>query len=208
MHPSVADIPEHELVDALLADSSSRSSFAAIHGMPRSPVALKRVLLRDAPGNFVGDIDILLFNQSEPERAVAIEVKRIKVGPKAFLTNKPNKLSEIQKAKEQANYLAQVGFAQVYLYLIIVIDSRANNAGEVTYRGMTTQLRATVDDAISEHGLVTRAGFVVLDFIQPMDHPPLTTGSAGGNLKRLATEVSQDPEITRWIGGLSLANAV
>jgi len=62
----------------------------AIHGMPRDPVALKRVLLRNAPGKFVGDIDILFFNKSEPERAVAIEVKRIKVGPKAFLTNKPN----------------------------------------------------------------------------------------------------------------------
>jgi hypothetical protein len=96
----------------------------------------------------------------------------------------------------------------VYLYLIVVVDSRDNNKGAITYSGMTPELRGIVDNAISDHGLDERVGFVVLDFTQPMDHEPLTIGSAGGHLRRLAREVTQPIELTRWVAGLSRADAV
>jgi hypothetical protein len=207
-HPSIADIHEHELVDELLSSYSYRSSFIGIHGMPSTPVALTRVLLKDAPGDYRGDIDILLFAKDEPARAVAIEVKRIKVGASAFWTDRPNKMHEINVGVEQANLLAKVGFAQVYLYLIVVVDSREHNEGRITYNGLTAGLRQKIDAEVSTRMLDPRVGLIVLHYVQSMDHPPLTMGSSAGTIKRLATETLQPPALSRWIGSLSLSQAV
>jgi hypothetical protein len=44
---------------------------------------------------------------------------------------------EYDKAVSQANRLAEMGFAQVYLFVIVVVDSRENNQGRYTYEGST-----------------------------------------------------------------------
>lgn len=80
-----------------------------------------------------GDVDILLARLDRPDRSIAIEVKRIKVGRRAFETGKINRATAIQEGVEQANRLARVGFHHVYLYAIVLVDSREHNRGEWTY---------------------------------------------------------------------------
>ena len=131
------------------------------------------------------------FSASPTIRALRprIEVKRIKVSGAAFKTGRPNKLHEYDKAVKQANRLAQVGFAQVYLYVIVVVDSRENNEGRYTYNGLTAELRAKIEAIFSLEQLESRIGLVRHEFVQSMDHPPLELGTYSGHLIRLAQEV-------------------
>ena len=145
-----------------------------------------------------------IYSSSRPThpRQVAIEVKRIKVHAPTFASGIPNKLQEYDKAVEQANLLARVGFAQVYLYVFVVVDSRHHNEGRVTYDGLTPELRARIEAVISPERLEARVGLAVHELIQPMDHPPLITGAGGIHLRRVAMAVQQPEELTRWLAQL------
>ena len=129
----------------------------------------------------------------------AIEVKRIKVGASAFRSGQPNKLHEFEKGVRQANLLAAVGFSQVYLYVIVVIDSREQNASRITYDGPTPELRHTIRSAISIAGLESRIGLEHHEFVQPMDSAPLGLGTYFGHLDRIAQTAQQPTALTEWV---------
>jgi len=128
VHPSIADIHEADLVSALVADPYWRATILNIYGIPDLPVVRERVSLATMPGQGDGDIDILTWEKAKPQHATAIEVKRIKIGTNAFVSGRPNKLQEYEKAVRQANRLSKIGFWQVYLFVLVVVDSRNHNA--------------------------------------------------------------------------------
>lgn len=199
-HPSVADIREEDLVDRLLSDVYSRSNYFELHGLPRGMLNKQRVSLNKAPGESKGDIDVLSCAPGRPEEAVAFEVKRIKFGVSALRPGgRPNKLQEFAKAVQQANRLAQLGFWQVYLYVIVVVDAREQNAGRLTYEGLSSELQYLVSSTITLEGLDKRVGLCDLDFTQPMDYAPLTVGTGGLHLHRLSTPALQSAELTTWV---------
>lgn len=202
LHASLADIPEKELVCRLVESPRFRENLLGIAGLPAAPLILQAEDLSDAPGAVEGDADLLFVEPKAPEAAVAVEAKRIKVHGRAFETARPNKLHEYAKAVEQANQLARIGFAQVYLYVFVVVDSREHNAGRYTFDGLTPELRAVVAAVVSLKDLDPRVGLAMYDLNQPMDHPPLTTGDGGIQLERLATPAAQPPELTRWLAEL------
>jgi len=202
LHESIAEIPEGELVRRLLADPYTHEFLFGIKGMPEAARVFQRTDLRNAPGGLLGDADMILVAPDHPEAAVAFEVKRIKVGPSAFASGQPNKLHEYEKAVGQANRLADVGFSQVYLYVIVVVDSRIKNDGRYTYDGLTPELDGIIRGALSLEHLQPRVGMVVHEFVQPMDHPPLVLGTYGGHLERPATQVPQRTDLTEWLGKL------
>jgi hypothetical protein len=202
-HRSLADMREDELVARLLSDPLWPYEMFELHGVPRGGRFRQKVPLNTAPGGFKGDVDVLLCSPDRPDEAVAYEVKRIKFGVSALRpAGKPNKLHEFQKAIQQANLLANVGFSQVYLYLIVVIDAREQNAGKVTYAGLSAKPKSLVASVISVQGLHPRNGFCELEFTQPMDYPPLTIGTHGLHVHRLATPALQSTELTKWIAGI------
>jgi len=119
---------------------------------------------------------------------------------------KPNKLHEVKKACTQANDLEKLGFAYVFLFVLIVVDSRSLLEGrEISYDGPTPELESKIDAAISQHtrNLHQRVGIVEHQFVQSMDEPPQLGGStSSGHLRHPATAVSQPPALTAWIAGL------
>jgi len=199
LHASLAEIPESDLVRQLVADPRWHQWLFGLPGMTERPRVLQMIDLRHAPGGFTGDVDILLVAPDQPTVATAIEVKRIKVSAAAFNSGRPNKLQEYDKGVEQANRLAEVGFAQVYLYVIVVVDSRVRNEGRYTYDSLTPELTSAIQARISMERLAPSVGLVVHEFAQPMDHPPLTLALYGGNLKRPATVRVQPADLTNWI---------
>lgn len=202
LHESIAEIPEASLVEHLLSHSYWRSTVLGIAGLPDDPLDFQRVSLADAPGGFVGDVDILLCPKGQPSLATAIEAKRVKVGAEAFRSGKPNKLQEYEKAVRQANLLGRVGFSQVYVFVLVVVDSREHNAGRVTYDGPTPELLGAISSAISVRGLDQRIGLARHDFIQPMDHAPLGIGAGGTHLVRGAEPLAQPAALTDWVARL------
>jgi hypothetical protein len=202
LHKSLAAIPEKDLIRRLVENPLTRADLLGVRGMPTAPLIYQALDLRGAPGSVETDADLLFVETNAPEVAVAVEAKRIKVHETTFQSGKPNKLQEYGKAVEQANLLARVGFAQVYLYVFIVVDSRHHNAGRITYAGLTGKLRGRIDAVISLERLVPRVGLVVHELIQPMDHAPLTVGAGGIELRRLATATQQSAALTRWLAQL------
>jgi hypothetical protein len=156
--------------------------------------------LDSAPGGpFRGDVDVLMCNLNHPERAVAVEVKRVKYGMSQLRKGTPSKLGELKKAVEQTNRLAMVGFWKVYLYVITVVDSREQNQGHRSYAGLSNDLKQKLDSAISLKGLNERAGVFTIDFTQSMDNSPLTIDSFGGHLRCQASDAPQSEEMTEWV---------
>src|SRR5260370_40665584 len=75
-HNSLADISEGDLIRLLLGDPTRR--FFDLEGFPKDPVFKEGVDLAGVPGDFVGDVDILLCDLARPDLAVAIQANRIK----------------------------------------------------------------------------------------------------------------------------------
>jgi hypothetical protein len=201
--PSIADIAEDKVLERLFADPLWGTEFFELADMPRRMLHRRSVLLDTAPGNFKGDIDVLRGAPNSPEQAVAYQIKRIKFGiPALRLGGKPNKLHEFEKAAEQANLLARIGFWQVYLYVIVVVDAREQNAGKITYAGLSSKLKSLVYTTVSTGPLDERVGLAILDFTQPMDYEPFIVGTHGLHLIRRSSAMTQSRELTHWVQGV------
>ena len=106
------------------------------------------------------------------------------------------------KLAKQANLLAQMGFWQVYAYVIVVVDAREQNAGKNTYAGLSSQLKSLAASAIRTDLLAERVGLAALEFTQPMDRKPFVVGTHGFTLHRLSTPAVQSRELTEWVSHL------
>ena len=95
VHQSLASIPEGDLVKRLLSVPHWRERLLKIYGIPDDSVPHREVLLNSLGKE--GDIDILLVSASRPDFTTAIQVKRIKVDARTFISGKPNRLSALSE---------------------------------------------------------------------------------------------------------------
>ncbi len=107
-----------------------------------------------------------------------------------------------KKVALQANLLVRMGFWQVYVYVVVVADTREQNAGRNTYEGLSSKLRSLAYSSVSTQPLNERVGLGILDFTQPMDYSPFTVGTHGLHLIRLSKPTTQSRELTEWVAGL------
>lgn len=194
---SIAEIEESALVQRLLADPHWRQRILGIEGIPDNVRAYPEVVLEGLGRK--GDIDILLVDPLHPEFATAAQVKRIKVKAETFASGKPNKIDELDKLKRQTNLLVDLGFAQVFSFALVVVDSRTRNSGKYCFDGLTPALRDLIADSLSLDGLANRAGMMHYEFVQPVDDVPLTSGTYSGKLLRMPQKISQPEIITAWV---------
>jgi hypothetical protein len=200
-HSSLAEIPEDKLVDRIVTDIIWGREFFQLYGMPSGMVNRQCRSLQSAPGAPRGDVDVLFCAPNLPEQAVAYQVKRIKFGISQLRNGTPGKLEEFKKLAQQANLLARMGFWQVYAYVIVVVDAREQNAGKVTYEGLSSKMRSMVYSAVSfaPQFFDGRVGLGLLDFTQPMDFAPLTVGTHGLDRRRRAEPATQSEDLTKWV---------
>jgi hypothetical protein len=207
LHESLADVKEGPLVEKILDDTGYRNMLLNIKGIlsngerPRTEVPLSsfRQDLR-------GDIDILVLPAGEPTESTAIQVKRFAAKVEndetdEYHVNRFRKL--FKKGIDQTDELVRAGFAQVYLWVVLALDTRKQNGGRFVYDGAGCNLRSAISDVISPVRLNPRVGLMSFEFVQPMDRAPLTFGTHGGHLERLAKSVSQPAELTAWLTTLA-----
>lgn len=201
IHESLAEIPEARLVDRIVTDILWGREFFQFHGMPAGMVHRQCVSLHTAPGAPKGDIDVLLCAPGLPEQSVASQIKRIKFGVNQLRNGTPGKLGEFKKLVQQANLLAQMGFWQVYAYAIVVVDAREQNAGRVTFGGLSSEMRSKVESVASSvtQFFDARVGFGVMEFVQTMDSAPFTVGSHGLHIRRFSKPEAQGEQLTKWV---------
>ena len=201
-YQSIADIPEGKFAQFLFNNPYWKTNLTNIRGIPDLASNYLEIPFDGLPRQPKGDIDVLLVQSGVPQFATAIQIKRIKVSQRSSISGFPNKLNVYKKGVRQANLLAELGFAQVYLYVFIVVDSRSQNIGTYSYNGLTNELRAKIDSAISVDNLYERVGLIKFDFTQPMDYEPLHVGAYGGSLVRLASIAEQPKAITDWVDSI------
>jgi len=131
----------------------------------------------------------------------------VKVSEQTFQSGQPNRLSAIDELKRQTNLLAELGFAQVLAFAIVVVDSRAQNRGAYRFGGLTRDLRSTIDNVLNVSGLHPSAGLMQYELVQPIDDRPLGTGTFEGRLVRVPTVRPQAREITDWVNRVLRADA-
>jgi hypothetical protein len=143
----------------------------------------------------------------QPELSTAIQVKRFE----AIVRMNEQGLDEVKggspvrfrklmaKGIRQANATKRLGFAQVYLWVFVVIDTRERNSGWDSYDGPDSLLYSQIDQAISPVGLDPTIGLMKFDWVQAMDRPPFEIGTHGAGLRNLAETTAQPPELTEWL---------
>ena len=188
-HESIADILEKELVKKVLRDPYYRDVLLNIKGLlSEGARILREVELREFRKDLKGDIDILVVPPDAPEESTAIQVKRFKakVSPAEATTVHPNRLRKLfTKGVRQANDLAAIGFSQVYLWVFVVVDTRAQNGGRFSYDGADSRLQSRLRQAISPVNLDPQVGLMTFEWVQPMDRAPFELGTHGGHLEQL-----------------------
>jgi hypothetical protein len=208
LHKSIATIPEKELIGHVLNDVHYRDTLFNIKGMnTRSARVLEQIELRHFRSDLNGELDIVVVPANQPELSTAIQVKRFKAvvsrdeqGFDDAQVGHPMRFKELMaKGVQQANETKSVGFAQVYLWIFIAIDTRARNNGWDTYEGPDSLLRSRIQQAISPVGLDPAVGLMEFEWVQPMDRPPFELSTHGGHLQKLAATTEQPAELTEWL---------
>lgn len=208
---------EKALVRSLLSSFLTQDLLSGVLGLPERVVGTAVELPEPWRGG-VGDVDLLLCDESEA--AAAVEVKTIKFGERAFRSHRaaqilgpsgdrarrlgpqdgaPNRLGKLTKGAEQAKSLARIGFSQVYLLAVVLVDSREQNQGRNTYDGLSSEMYRHVDKDAWARLLDPAIGFLVSEWTQPMDRDPSTTGTSGIDLVRPATKSKQVESVSAWV---------
>jgi hypothetical protein len=148
-----------------------------------------------------GDADAVLIERGKPECASAVEFKRVKVSQASLLTDEINKLGELGKGVRQANSLYNAGFANVWLTVIVVADTRSADGGSA-FRFTPYRLVQKVVKAVPLAELNPAVGVTVCEITQVSDRPANWRGGSGGQILQMAKAQHQSPQFTAAVAGL------
>lgn len=147
-----------------------------------------------APGP--GDIDVLLCPSASPDRAVAIELKRVKIRGDTFHTQLPGKLRELKHGVQQANLLHALGLHRTILMIAIVTDGRERVGLNFASRGPTSPLIDPIDHFSGSDRLVPEIGLVFVEITQPVDKEISEAGAIVARVARDGERRDQSPALT------------
>jgi len=203
LHRSITSLPEKELVARVLADPLERDTLMNIKGLEADGAFIDREVpwSRLSPG-VDGEIDVLVIPSDAPEQSTAIQVKRfpIVVGVHDKRGGHWRRLGKLfAEGVLQAQRDMERGFSQVYLWVFVLVDTRDQNGGRLTYDGPDTLIQARIEQATSTCALDSQIGLIVFDWVQPMDRAPFELGAGGGHLRNLAQTRRQPDRLTQQL---------
>lgn len=144
-----------------------------------------------------GDIDILLCDKHMPNKAVAIECKRVKVVVQQDGKQKVNKIQEIGVGITQANGLQSMGFHQSYLLLIVVVDARLKMAeGNIFFKYENQKETSAVYEVPMDASLHNDVGVAYIEIIQPTGKGINEMGQVGICVDKRAVQLEQPARLS------------
>lgn len=198
---SIADKPEPELLELIFNDyflSRSLGVPPLTSGQSRHRLGVKPQDLQLASPAF-GDLDALLLVDNDASTPRAIQFKRVKVSASTFATGLPNGLQGLAEGVEQANVLATVGFAIVWLSIIVVVDAREVARRTDHWVLEVYPLVDLVKATLPLGALNPVIGVSVLDLVQTVDLPVTESSFHGGSMLRAATVRDQPASLTNAV---------
>lgn len=146
-----------------------------------------------------GDIDVLVLDRASPERAIAIEVKRVKLPAEAYATSKPNKLQAIDKAYRQVGLLRKMGFHRSYLVVAVIADGREQTGVSFPFRGPPPAVVNLVREKLTSLEFHPDVGVVVVELTQSVDKNIHDSGSVGIWTHQPSRSIEQDLDLTKGL---------
>lgn len=202
---SVTEIAEEALCRQLFIDPTfSQPLLRELRVEATSLLALSTPTTRIAPNaKGPGDIDVLISATPHHENALAIEVKRVKVGAEAFHTGMPGKLQNLRRGVQQANLLAQLQFSRAMLLIVVVTDGRERDGLNFAFRGAETRaLRQAIDGFPGREKLAPKVGLAFVELTQPIDKDIADAGGIGIRIARPPTMVTQPESLSSAVRAL------
>jgi hypothetical protein len=146
-----------------------------------------------------GDIDILLVDPNKPQRAIAIQVKRVKAtineGDEASLNVKKVPYSIFQTKEMFTKYQ----FYKSYLMLVILVDAQHRTGSQQMFRHLAYPEKKTVYFHSGFADLPEEAGIYVLEIDQPSLNSVDLTSRISAKALKMAKPVEQLSETTENI---------
>jgi len=133
----VTEFEEKAIVRWLMLCPASRHIVFDELGLP--PAAFYGMeIVRPFYASGEGDIDLILCPRGSPNRAVALECKRVKVEIVNAGQDKINKLQGVAEGVRQANklYKGRLAFFQTYLAIITEVAAPAQEGEDIPMRGL------------------------------------------------------------------------
>jgi hypothetical protein len=170
---SAAGWPEDTLVTWLFSRLQFRTMLCAELGLSddaRWRTGIRTPFLQN-PNQKPGDIDLLLVDPAQPQAAVVMETKRVKVRPGSQGPQTITKLAGFGKGMLQANALLDCGFARTYLTMFAVVDGRHATESNFLFRGLGSDSVRIVLETPDWQSLRPGIGVLYVEVVQPVGRP-------------------------------------
>ena len=198
--PSVTETSEQELVASLLADARVLGLIVTSLGLDPPVRHAQRVTEPfTSPSQKPGDVDVLLAAVGQPQHAVAMEAKWVKVRSEGEGRQRVNKLNAVGRAGDQTEGLLALGFARAYLMLLAVVDDRQDRRTNFLFRGTTNETFQKIIDFAEESTIPADAGILYVELSQPLAKHVGEAGMVSIGVLRQATQREQVGELTQRV---------
>jgi hypothetical protein len=146
-----------------------------------------------------GDIDCVLCDQNQPQRAVALEFKRAKVVTEDVGDQSVNRIHALSRGTAQANSLARLGFNRTFLVVLVLIDGRQERTNNFAFRGASDATFGRLVSTALEMPLAPEVGILYIELVQAVEAPFSVAGSVSVGLLRSATPREQGQFFTSQV---------
>lgn len=146
-----------------------------------------------------GDVDILLCPQKQPNKAIAIECKRVKVKAISSVNDKINKIEGVGNGVIQANSLRSIGFYQTYIAIFIISDGRERREFNTLSRGAAPSTFSRIYDFPLRDGIDSEVGVMFVEIVQPTGKRIDRMGKVAVCVDQYAKYQEQPTELTSRI---------
>jgi len=156
----------------------------------------------DNPNKKPGDIDILICEQRQPHRAIALECKRVKVIAADMENDKVNKIDNIGNGVKQANALREIGFHRTYLAILIEVEGKNRVEYNTLCRGPSPTTFKKVYDFPFRDKLHKDVGVIFIEISQPTGKSIDSMAGVGICIDKEAGRLEQPDYLTNRINTL------
>jgi hypothetical protein len=194
---------EDQIVLWLFSQTLARQFIFTELGM-RNPCFWLNVVdpIIDNPNKKPGDIDILICEQRQPHRAIALECKRVKVIAMDMENDKINKIDNIGNGVKQANALREIGFHRTYLAILIEVEGKNRAEYNTLCRGPSPTTFKKVYDFPFRDKLNKDVGVIFIEISQPTGKSIDSMAGVGICIDKEAERLEQPYNLTNRINTL------
>ena len=195
----ITDQGEREIVDWLVEMRQARELLLEELRLPANTYARTGVtdpLIEKDRRTPPGDIDLIFV--PDPRRAIAIQVKRLRViAETTHRDSTPGRqLGNITKLVEQANGSRDIGFCENYALVLVECYGPERADYNFLARGSSPGVFRRIYHLTKDQPLHCDVGLIFVEITQPTRSSHARTGMVAVSVDRSATPLDQSPDIT------------